>query len=100
MNREFKVLSENVIKRDRNLGEEVYFTRVDSAESLQRYFYNEEDIFNVSFKNIEIDTEEKGTFAKGVLGLFSDISNDDDTVERYIEIIYCSALGLFVSNER
>ena len=72
MEREFEQLSYDVIVS--NKGE--YFIRVFSAESFTSKFYNEENRYGLSFKNVEVDLLQKGSFTTGVAIKPSDLSCD------------------------
>lgn len=98
MNKEFKVLAENVISTER-FGKEMLFTRVCSAEGLQRYFFNEEDTYNVVFRNVEVELKEENTYATAVLGSYVEVSENQETVIRNIDILMSEVLGIFVSEE-
>ena len=92
MGREFEQLSNDVIVS--NKGE--YFIRVFSAESFTAKFYNEEDRYKLSFKNVEVDLLQKGNFTTGVL-LTVSIDNESDEAAS-LNILNMGYYGTFISD--
>ena len=92
MEREFEQLSYDVIVS--NKGE--YFIRVFSAESFTSKFYNEENRYELSFKNVEVDLLQKGSFTTGVLLTIS-IDNESDESSS-INILNMGYHGTFISD--
>ena len=93
MEREFEQLSNDVIISSN--GE--YFTRVLSAESFTSKFYNEEYKYELSFRNVEINLLQKGSFTKGILLTVSS-DNESDEATLFISILNMGYYGTFISN--
>ena len=96
MESKFLKLSNRVIKFKDNIGGDVYFTKVESAATLQNTFLDEETTYSVSVKDIEIETS-NNTFTDAILISFY---NEDSHTERteFVDVIVCNLLGTFVSD--
>lgn len=91
--KEFMQLSNSVIKTaNRN----VYYTKVDSAKSLQKVFIEEESQYEISAGDVEIQIKgEDETFAEGVLLVFC---KEKDGSCSYVDVLICDVLGTFISD--
>lgn len=94
--RKYEKLSDSVIKRT---DKELYFTRVDSAESINKMLYDEEQEYGVTAENIEIDINKTSdaNYTNGILLGFCIEPNGNDKCS-YFDVIISDVLGTFISD--
>lgn len=94
MRNDFFKLSNKVIISTDNKAKETYFTKVDSASTFQKLFYDEEILYGISATDIEVDIDD-GLFTDAILMTYSVEENDDK--DRFLDVIISDLLGTFVS---
>lgn len=67
MRNKFLILSNRVITSTDNKGKAMYFTKVDSAASLQKLFHEEEASYCVSVTDIEVEMVNGSTYTDAIL---------------------------------
>ncbi len=95
MRKNFFKLSNKVIMSTDNKAKETYFTKVDSASTFQKLFYDEETLYGISATDIEVDIGDGLRFTDAILMTYSVEENDDK--DRFIDVIISDLLGTFVS---
>ena len=94
--RKYEKLCDSVIKRT---DKELYFTRVDSAESISKMLYCEEHEYSVTAENIEIDIA-KTSDANYTTGILIGFCLEPGGNEKcsYFDVIISDVLGTFISD--
>jgi hypothetical protein len=95
MRNKFLILSNRVITSTDNKGKAMYFTKVDSAASLQKLFHEEEASYCVSVTDIEVEMVNGSTYTDAILMTHS--AETEDGSDMFLDVIISDLLGTFVS---
>ena len=95
MRNKFLILSNRVITSTDNKGKAMYFTKVDSAASLQKLFHEEEASYCVSVTDIEVEMVNGSTYTDAILMTHS--AETEDGSDMFWDVIISDLLGTFVS---
>lgn len=95
MRNKFLTLSNRVITSTDNKGKAMYFTKVDSAASLQKLFHEEEASYCVSVTDIEVEMVNGSTYTDAILMTHS--AETEDGSDMFLDVIISDLLGTFVS---
>lgn len=95
MRNKFLILSSRVITSTDNKGKAMYFTKVDSAASLQKLFHEEEASYCVSVTDIEVEMVNGSTYTDAILMTHS--AETEDGSDMFLDVIISDLLGTFVS---
>ena len=95
MRNKFLKLSNKVITSTDNKGKAMYFTKVDSASTFQKLFYDEEASYGVSVTDIEVDMGSGASFTDAILMTYS--AETEDGSDMFLDVIISNLLGTFVS---
>ena len=95
MRNKFLKLSNKVITSTDNKGKAMYFTKVDSASTFQKLFYDEEASYGVSVTDIEVDMGCGASFTDAILMTYS--AETEDGSDMFLDVIISDLLGTFVS---
>lgn len=95
MRNKFLILSNRVITSTDNKGKAMYFTKVDSAASLQKLFHEEEASYCVSVTDIEVEMGNGVSFTNAILTTY--IAEEEDGSNMFLDVIISDLLGTFVS---
>lgn len=95
MRNKFLILSNRVITSTDNKGKAMYFTKVDSAASLQKLFNEEEASYCVSVTDIEVEMVNGSTYTDAILMTHS--AETEDGSDMFLDVIISDLLGTFVS---
>lgn len=95
MRNKFLILSNRVITSTDNKGKAMYFTKVDSAASLQKLFHEEEALYCVSVTDIEVEMVNGSTYTDAILMTHS--AETEDGSDMFLDVIISDLLGTFVS---
>lgn len=95
MRNKFLILSNRVITSTDNKGKAMYFTKVDSAASLQKLFHEEEASYGVSVTDIEVEMVNGSTYSDAILMTHS--AETEDGSDMFLDVIISDLLGTFVS---
>lgn len=95
MRNKFLVLSNRVITSTDNKGKAMYFTKVDSAASLQKLFHEEEASYCVSVTDIEVEMVNGSIYTDAILMTHS--AETEDGSDMFLDVIISDLLGTFVS---
>lgn len=95
MRNKFLILSNRVITSTDNKGKAMYFTKVDSAASLQKLFHEEEASYGVSVTDIEVEMVNGSTYTDAILMTHS--AETEDGSDMFLDVIISDLLGTFVS---
>lgn len=95
MRNKFLILSNRVITSTDNKGKAMYFTKVDSAASLQKLFHEEEASYCVSVTDIEVEMVNGSIYTDAILMTHS--AETEDGSDMFLDVIISDLLGTFVS---
>lgn len=95
MRNKFLILSNRVITSTDNKGKAMYFTKVDSAASLQKLFHEEDASYCVSVTDIEVEMVNGSTYTDAILMTHS--AETEDGSDMFLDVIISDLLGTFVS---
>lgn len=95
MEREYKKLSNKVIVSKDNKDNDLYFAKAEGAAPFNNLFYDEDSLYAVSAKDIEIVTGESSYTEAVVLTYCKD---DEAGNTHFIDVIVCCMLGTFISD--
>ena len=73
----------------------MYFTKVDSAASLQKLFHEEEASYCVSVTDIEVEMVNGSIYTDAILMTHS--AETEDGSDMFLDVIISDLLGTFVS---
>lgn len=94
--RKYERLSNSVIKR---MDKELYFTKVDSAESIKKMLYGEEQQYGIDVENIEIDISKTSdaNYTTGILFGFC-LEPDGEGKCSCFDVIISDVIGTYISD--
>lgn len=95
MGNKYLKLSNSVITSTDNKGTAMYFTKVDSASTFQKLFYDEEASYGVSVTDIEVEMGNDSTYTDAIL--MTHIAETEDGSDMFLDVIISDLLGTFVS---